>query len=161
MNYETAKEFFNYDPETGVLTWRIKTSNRVKIGDVAGALDRYGYRAVKFKEKRYLAHRIAWLLTHKKWPKETIDHINGVPDDNRIINLREANQSENGQNMKSRSNTGVSGVSLTKDGYYTARLMVNGKLVLATEFKNFDDAVAAVTAAKRIHHTFHPELVLR
>ena len=160
MNYESAKEHFDYDPETGRITWRVKYCYKVKIGNVAGSINDRGYRQVKFKGKQYKAHRIAWLLTHKKWPENDIDHINGVRDDNRLCNLREATRGENCQNRKAHSNTRITGVHLNKDGRYQAYLKINGKFVLQTSFKNLEDAVAAVTAAKKKHHTFHPELVL-
>jgi hypothetical protein len=161
MDYATAKEFFDYDPETGRITWRVRSGQRAKIGDVAGSINNRGYRQVMFKGKRYLAHRIAWLLTYKKWPANEIDHINGVPYDNRLCNLRAATRGENNQNQKSRTNTGVTGVTLKKNGYYQAHLWLNGKPVLATTFKNLEDAVAAVTEAKRKYHTFNPEIVTR
>jgi len=161
MDHETAKEIFKYDPDTGILTWRVKHCRKVRVGDIAGSLNTKGYRQLKFKGKVYKVHRVIWLITYGKWPENQIDHINGIRDDNRIINLREANQSENGQNRKAKSNTGVSGVHLGKDGRYSAQLWINGKRVLTTTFKNFEDAVAAVKEAKRTYHTFHPDMVTR
>ena len=161
MDFETAKEHFDYDPETGILIWRVKPGQRAKIGDVAGKINNRGYRQVGFRGKLYQAHRVIWLIVTGKWPVNDIDHKNGVRDDNRIINLREATRSENNQNMKSRTNTGVTGVSLHKKGYYIAQLHINGKHVLHKHFKNLEDAIAAVTEAKRKHHTFHPEIVTR
>ena len=161
MDYETAKELFDYDPDTGRLTWMVRASRRSKIGDVAGSLETQGYRQVKFKGKEYKVHRVIWLITYGAWPEKGIDHINGIRDDNRLINLREANQSENSQNRKAYSNTGVSGVTLTKKGYYRAKLIINGRRVLGTTFKNFEAAVAAVTEAKKKYHTFNPDMVAR
>jgi hypothetical protein len=161
MDYKTAKELFDYNPETGVLTWRVGRGSRTKIGGVAGSINGRGYRIVGAKKKYYQAHRVAWLLSTGEWPKNGIDHINGVPDDNRFANLREATQGENQQNKKAASNTGVTGVHLDKRGYYQAQLKVNGKKALSVSFKSFDRALAAITAAKRKYHTFHPEVVTR
>jgi hypothetical protein len=161
MNYETAKELFDYNPDTGVLTWKVRPSKSTKAGNVAGSMDGKGYRSVQFKGKNYKVHRIAWILTFGAWPEHQIDHINGIPDDNRLVNLREATQGENNQNTKARSNTGVTGITLLNTGYYQAHLTVNGKRVLDTNLKNFDDAVAAMTSAKREHHKFHSEIVTR
>ena len=163
MDYETAKELFDYDPDTGLLTWKVRPGacSKVKIGDVAGSPHKDGYIRVTYKRKMYMGHRLAWLLTTKAWPLNQIDHINGIPDDNRLRNLREATRGENDQNRKSYSNTGVSGVHFTKKGYYRAGLMVNGKYILNTDFKTFDEAVAAVTEAKKKYHTFNPDMVTR
>jgi len=163
MDYETAKELFDYDPETGILIWRVRPciNSHVKIGDIAGSMHNGGYRKVKFKGKMYLAHRVIWIILTGKWPENYIDHKNGIRDDNILCNLRAATRGENSQNVKSHSNTGISGVHLRKDGRYLANLRLDGKYVLGTVFKNLEDAVAAVTAAKRKYHTFHPEMVTR
>jgi len=42
---------------------------------------------------------VAWLLIHKVWPDE-IDHINGVKNDNRLLNLRSVSHRTNMQNTK-------------------------------------------------------------
>ena len=161
MDYETAKDIFNYDTETGILTWKAKPSPKVKLNSAVGCKNNRGYIVFQYQGKSYLAHRLIWLLTHKEWPKNHIDHINGVPDDNRLFNLREATRSENLQNKKAHSNTGVSGVSLGKNGRYYANLMIDGKRVLHITFKTFDEAVVAVTEAKQKYHTFHPKMVNR
>jgi hypothetical protein len=44
-----------------------------------------------------LAHRAAWAITHGRWPIG-VDHINGDRSDNRLENLREADQQTNLRN---------------------------------------------------------------
>lgn len=39
------------------------------------------------------------------WPKDQLDHINGVRDDNRIENLREVTSQQNNFNRKPNSNS--------------------------------------------------------
>lgn len=60
-----------------------------------------------------MAHRCAWLLEKGSEPPETIDHINGIRDDNRICNLRAASFAENVRNTvpKKNNKTGFKGVS--------------------------------------------------
>ena len=161
MDYETAKEFFNYDPDTGRITWRVRSGKKVKIGDVAGSINGEGYMQIRFKGKGHYAHRVIWLLVTGKWPENDIDHINGIRDDNRLSNIRAATRGENNQNMKPYSNTGISGITLEKNGRYKARLHLDGKYVLNTTRKTFEDAVSAVAEAKRKYHTFNPEIVTR
>ncbi|WP_063927616.1 HNH endonuclease [Enterobacter asburiae] len=50
--------------------------------------------------KKYLAHRLAFLLVHGRYPNGVIDHINGVRNDNRIENLRDVSQGQNTKNVK-------------------------------------------------------------
>lgn len=59
-----------------------------------------GYRYISFRGRHYYAHRLAWLIVKGEWPKNHIDHINGVKDDNRIANLRDVSSAENHRNMK-------------------------------------------------------------
>ena len=161
MNYETAHRLFDYDPETGTLTWKERRSHNALKGCVAGTLHHSGYIQISHKRKLYLAHRVIWLMTTGKWPKNLMDHINGVRDDNRLCNLREATMSENHQNRKSASNTGIPGISRRKSGSYYVQLKLNGKHVFHTVFPSLDEAIEALKKAKKEHHIFHPELVLR
>ena len=89
-----------YDQRSGVFTWRRKPSFSVEIGTRAGSVGRRGYRYIRVYGHRYLAHRLAWFYTTGKWPRSEIDHINGLPDDNRFINLRDVAPSLNQQNRK-------------------------------------------------------------
>jgi hypothetical protein len=153
-----ARDKFNYDPESGLLTHR--TSHfKSKIGKVAGGRDNNGYVHVKIKDDSYPAHRIAWLLTYGELPSRFLDHINGDRADNRIANLRLATQSENNQNQrKARSDnksTGILGVHYFPEGdKYRPRIMVDGKSVYLGLFETEKEARAAYLTAKRLLHPF-------
>lgn len=53
-----------------------------------------GYILVGVDNRLYLAHRLIWMMVYGEWPN-VIDHKNGDPSDNRLVNLRNVNQSEN------------------------------------------------------------------
>jgi hypothetical protein len=55
-------------------------------------------------------------MAHGRWPEHDIDHRNGVRDDNRLENLREATNAQNTQNHgRPRTNpTDYHGVSFDK-----------------------------------------------
>lgn len=93
------KELFNYDKDTGVFKIKIKTHPKVarNIGEIPGSYSK-GYIKMCIFRKKYHAHHLAWLYVYGKFPKK-IDHINGIRDDNRIENLREATSRENSQNL--------------------------------------------------------------
>jgi hypothetical protein len=87
------KDNFIYNPENGV----IKRTDR-KGG--TGSIDKYGYLIIKIKGAQFKAHRIAWFLYYGSMPEQNLDHINGNKTDNRISNLREANQFINTNNVE-------------------------------------------------------------
>ncbi len=109
-----------YDPQTGVFTWVGKIENQW-AGLQAGMIEKKGYRQIEISGHRCKAHRLAWFLMTGAWPKHQIDHINGVKDDNRWCNLREATNAENKRNAGRRADntSGYKCVSW-KDGKWEA-----------------------------------------
>lgn len=79
---ELIETSFTYDPVTGAL-YR-KTGSEVLNND------RIGTRKIRVGRKSTTVARICWALFHRKDPgiNKIIEHINGDPFDNRIINLR-------------------------------------------------------------------------
>ena len=57
------KEALSYCPKTGIFRWKKPTSNRVKVGDVAGSLRDDGYVEIRFKGVLYSAAKLAWWFT--------------------------------------------------------------------------------------------------
>ncbi len=75
-------------------------------------------------------HRLAWLYMYGEWPVGDIDHINGIRDDNRLINLRSVSRQENLRNRRTgRNNTsGVMGVNWDKSlGKWRSSIGIGGK----------------------------------
>ena len=100
LTQERLKELLHYCPETGVFTWKQRVANRIHIGDTAGCLDKCktnGYIRIL----RYRAHRLAFLYMEGEMPKNDVDHINRVRNDNRWCNLRHATHRMNMNNMSS------------------------------------------------------------
>lgn len=112
LTQEELKSQVDYNPESGIFTWKI-SSGRVKSGCVVSGLDYYGYLRISINKTRYRAHRLAWLYIHGKFPINLVDHIDGNKANNSLANLREATNQENCRNVKlSKLNTyGYKGVS--------------------------------------------------
>lgn len=158
LNQKILKTLFSYDSATGDFTRLVRTSNNTKVGEIAGYLRVNGYVEIRINWEPYLAHRLAWLYMHGNWPVEQIDHINGVRNDNRFCNLREATRSQNLQNVfkPSVNNTsGLRGVVYHKrDKKYQAQIRVDGAQKHLGSFNTPEEASAAYLAAKKIHHPF-------
>lgn len=146
----------DYSPETGELRWKSPVCRGIKIGDLAGSIHPSNRLYVTFRGKRYLAHRLAWLLTHGKWPDGVIDHLDGNSLNNRLSNLRDVSRTVNGQNQRSaqsRNKTGFLGVSWhSRDNRFQASIRFNGKDKHLGYFLTPEEAHAAYLAAKRELH---------
>jgi hypothetical protein len=128
---ERLREVLAYEPATGVFTWLVRTTNSVKVGDVAGCVNKGGYVHITIDGCCYLAHRLAWLYMSGEWPVDDLDHINGDRADNRICNLRDATESQNIANSRMQVNnkSGFKGVSWHKYARkWCACIGLNGKV---------------------------------
>lgn len=115
------QELLSYDPETGLFLWKPRplkfcvegsgryTRERNKTvfdSNYAGepALTAYntaGYLRGNIFGRGLLAHRAAFACMLGRWPTGQVDHINGVRDDNKWVNLREATNQQNQWNSSS------------------------------------------------------------
>jgi hypothetical protein len=163
LTAERLRELLHYDPETGIFTRKISItlSKQFKAGDVAGGIDKsLGYIVISVENARYRAHRLAWFYVYGVWPVHGVDHINGIRNDNRLSNLREANKSQNGQNVhkcRSSSSSGVLGVTqIKKTGRWQATITIDGKVKYLGRFLTSEDARTAYLSAKARLHPFAP-----
>lgn len=150
------KRKLHYCPDTGIFTWIAPSKyNPCLKGMSIRKKNSEGYIVVKLNYKLYKAHRLAWLYVHGKFPNEQIDHINGIADDNRLCNLREATQYENMKNRNKLSNnkSGFKGVSFHKQvNKWRARAGLNGKLYNLGVFSTPEEASEAYKAFALKHH---------
>jgi hypothetical protein len=150
------RELLHYDPETGVFTRLIRTSNSVQVGDVAGSIGVAGYMHISVAGAEYYAHRIAWLWVHGVWPENHIDHVDGIRRNNRIANLRDAQSAINHQNLKrpkSNNKSGFLGVHQhPTNRNWVAGICVNSKSVHLGCYLTPELASMAYLEAKRRLH---------
>lgn len=157
LTQDRLKQLLNYDPETGVFTWRVNRTAGVKAGDIAApkSFDADGYRMMRVDGVCYKAHRLVWLYMIGEWPANLIDHINQNPADNRFNNLRPATTAQNGMNRRvdKRNTSGVTGVTwCAKSKKWRVDIGKFGRPVHVGRFVDLDAAIAARKIAENAHH---------
>lgn len=90
------RELLNYEPATGRFTRIVAQSNRSRVGDPVGSINKSdGFLYACVDGKCYALHRLAYLYMVGQWPPDQITHINDVRSDNRWENLRQTTKQEN------------------------------------------------------------------
>lgn len=167
-----ALAYFNYDAESGALSFKERPRSEFsaprysdhlkRVGSMAGSPNNDGYVKVLIDGTYHSAHRVIWLMVHGEWveyPQHEIDHINGDRSDNRLNNLRKVTKSENQRNAGRRVNntSGVHGVnwkpkynSTQGDGRWVARIWNGPRHVYLGAFKSLHEAQIARRAAERV-----------
>ena len=153
LTQRKLKGLLDYNPKTGIFTWKIKPAKNIKAGNVAGCIDnRYGYVCIRINTVLYLAHRLAFLYVEGYFPEHEIDHKNRNGSDNHWGNLREVSHQCNLRNTGNRidSTSGVKGVHWFKQKQkWLAHIMVTGIHKRLGIYEDFNDAVLARLAAER------------
>jgi hypothetical protein len=149
-------DYFAYDPETGIMRWKIDNGPKNRKGKAVGCKNKRGYIRVRFKGEDYQYHRIAWAIGHNTLEVPPIlDHTNGDRSDNRLYNLRAATSQQNNFNCKSKRN-GLKGASFYKrKNKWQSQIRINGK---SKHLGFFDTEIEAheayCRAAKKLHGEF-------
>jgi hypothetical protein len=165
MDASLARELFDYDPETGLLTWRVDRPQRIKAGMIAGSMHKAGYIRVKVHGKSYGVHRVIFLWVTGRWPKVDVDHEDLNKANNRWKNLREATLAQNRYNRVVRrdSKIGFKGVVRKapnpENGNYHemfyARVKSNGEVFYGAYRRTPEEAHADhEQLARRLHLQF-------
>jgi hypothetical protein len=155
LTAQRVRELLDYNPETGVLRWRIKRGKRLAGSIIATRLagDRYTYVGLDYRT--YYAHRAIWLMQTGQWPECKIDHRDGNPRNNRWANLRHATHAQNVYNRRRQRNnkSGFKGVTLHKPtNRWRSTIAVGGKQISLGYRDTPELAHAAYARAARIHH---------
>ena len=149
---EVLKSHLNYDPDTGKFTW-IKNAIGQLCGQKAGTILSTGYVGIVLDNKKYLAHRLAFVWMGQEAPEHT-DHINRIKHDNRWCNLRACTRSENSfnRNLINTNKTKYQGVCKER-GKFRAQIhqTING--VVRCKFLGY------FTCPKEAHEAYRKKVI--
>jgi hypothetical protein len=158
---ERLRELLAYDPETGFFHWRRAIGSQA-AGNRAGTVQWSGYVVIAVDRVLYLAHRLAWKMQTGNDPLVFVDHANRDKADNRWVNLRAADLSENRRNsIANRNNkSGFKGVHWQPSHKkWRAEITVNGKRHHIGHFATPELAAEArAKAAALLHGAFAREM---
>jgi hypothetical protein len=169
----TNRYYLQYPPELVVPDQFLEETHKDLFGNVievaldiwasinAGSKSAHGYWEIRLDNKLYKAHRLVWLYHYGKFPEKHLDHINRIKTDNRIENLRECNDAENGQNQNKFSNnkSGLTGVSWhAASNKWISKICLNRKQIYLGTYEDKNEAYQAYLTAKQQYHTFQPNI---
>jgi len=152
ISAEELHRLFQY--KDGHLYWKIRNSNRIKIGSQAGTVAKRGNINININKRLYKAHRIIFFMHHKYLPP-IIDHIDGNPLNNRIENLRPATETQNHHNvgMFKNNKSGVKGVCWDKSKKkWLARCCFQYKIHHIGTFDSLEEASKMVKQYREFLH---------
>lgn len=150
--FDEVNALYEYDPKTGFFRWKIRQSGASKKGWFPGSPHCEGGFSLSIGKKKYLAHRVAFLLMTGAWPTGELDHKNLSRADNRWENLRPATRSQNAANFPKRNRTGFTGVFLIPNGRYQARLSFRKSKIYLGTFDTPEQAYAAWCEAAKAQY---------
>lgn len=149
ITQEKLKELVDY--VDGKLIAKTNSKQR-KVGDALSSLTDKGYLRSSVGGKSYRVHRLVFLHHHGYMPTQ-VDHIDGDRMNNRIENLREATSSQNNQNRKATSSSGIKGVVWHKQSMkWVASICVNRKSVHLGSFLSIEEAALVANRARQSAH---------
>lgn len=136
-------DVLDYDPASGIFCWKVRSSNRIQIGDRAGVVGTNGHRFITIEGEKLQASRLAWFYVHKEWPKGDIKQFDGNHDNCAIENLRDVDRvsAARERGIVSNNSTGFKGVSPSQFGKFQASITWNYQPISLGA--NFDTAEMA------------------
>lgn len=160
LTQERLSEILDYDPIAGLVRWKAHQTSGKKAGNIASYYGGAGYSCVRVDGKRYRLHRLIWFMQTGSWPVQQIDHVNGIRNDNRWLNLREATSSQNCANtIHKGSFSGLKGAHYRPkrrgSKKWTSSIVKNRKSIYLGAFATPEEAHSAYAlAAAKLHGEF-------
>ncbi len=165
LTREMFEDFLYYDETSpSCLRWKVDIYQTTKANTQAGGVHtKTGYFLICLHGIRYWTHRIIMVLNGIDVNGLVVDHIDGNKSNNKIKNLRAVSNQVNNQfnKLNCRNKSGVTGVSLSNNGYWVASWHVDGvhfrKHFPIANYATSNDAKLAAISFRdemvRLHYT--------
>lgn len=148
-----ARRIYAYNEDAKGLLWKEHKNPKrpwPPLGSIAGGDDGHGYLMCLVLGHKFKVHQVVWMINYGEFPNKSIDHINGDAKDNRIDNLRLAEDVQNSQNLKTskREFAGIKKYQNRKG--FSAVVQYLGKKHYFGYFATMEEAHAAYLEGKRM-----------
>jgi hypothetical protein len=156
LTQDELKRLYTYNPETGEFIRNLQRGKYMP-GEIANHTNHHGYIIIGHRQKKYQAHRLAWLYMTGGWPDGEIDHINHIRTDNRWCNLRVVTNQQNRKNasIPKDNKSGAIGVIWHKaNKKWLAYIRVNKKQICLGYYRSKESAKKARRIAEK-QYGFH------
>ena len=150
---EELHALFEYSPTTGLFTYKTQPNFRIKIGSVAGSINKNGYRLIQINKKSYKASRLVWMYVYGEDPSDlTVDHIDKNRSNDAINNLRLATYSQQLFNRAEwGKSTGIRGVRYNQKTDTYSAVICFGGLNTSKQFDTAEEAQAYYNKLRAEH----------
>ena len=152
LGIDYLKKIFSYNADRGLIFWKTG-AGCVLAGAVAGCKSKDGYIVVRHAGRQYRAHRIIWALHYSAWPERDLDHINCNKSDNRIVNLRPCDNTQNQWNVSPKDGSSAhKGVGRHRDKWRARIRVGDGRRIELGAFATEEAAAEAYRSAALSYH---------
>jgi len=167
LTQELLKQLIDYDPDTGVFTWRerplsmfkyqhdCKGWNKKYANKEAGSIkiDKLGAICMQITllSKVYKLSRLTFLYVNGAYPINDIDCIDGDFTNLKWKNIRECTRTDTRyKTIKSKGDVNIIGVHFcNRERKYISKITVKGKSITLGQFNTPEEAHQAYVNAKR------------
>lgn len=160
IEVHVLRDRLSYDPATGIFRWKVRPSNSVRVGSVAGHQAVQG-KIIGIDGEHYFGRRLAWLYVHGSIPPGMeVRTINRDESDLRLCNLELSTLRQRMERHPKHNDnkSGVKGIwKETARGHTRYRTKLNrcGKTIHQSNHPTLEAAMAARAEALRAYEESH------